>query len=122
MHVIPGWFIPSESELMSLKSKENAHELMERCLPGNEDKKTGNVRFLSPTARTKIAANLAMKVMGECVAIDATVEKSFDKDDYMANLIEQAKWLKAGEGVNISVTGNISVFVNIERISRPSID
>ena len=35
--------------------------------------------------------------MGEHVAIDATMEKSFDKDDYMANLIEKAKWLKAGE-------------------------
>ena len=61
-------------------------------------KKTGNVRFLSPTARTKIAANLAMKGISECVAIDATMEKSFNKDDYMTNLIEQAKWLKAGEG------------------------
>ena len=46
----------------------------------------------------KIAANLAMKVMGEHVAIDATMEKSFHKDDYMANLIEQVIWLKAGEG------------------------
>ena len=54
-------------------------------------KKTGNVRFLSLTARTKIAATLAMKVMGEHVAIDATMEKSFDKDDYMANLIKQVK-------------------------------
>ena len=36
--------------------------------------------------------------MGECVAIDATMEKSLDKDDYMANLIKQAKWSKAGEG------------------------
>ena len=36
--------------------------------------------------------------MGECVAIDATMEKSSDKDDYMANLIEQMKWLKTGEG------------------------
>ena len=60
LHVPPGQFIPFESELMSLKSKENAQELMERYLPGSEDKKTGNVRFLSPTARTKIAATLAM--------------------------------------------------------------
>ena len=81
LHVQPGQFIPSESELMSLKSKENVQELMERYLPGYEDKKTGNVRFLSPTARTKITATLAMKVMGERVAIDATMEKSFDKDD-----------------------------------------
>ena len=35
--VRPGWFIPSESELMSLKSKENAQELMERYLAGYED-------------------------------------------------------------------------------------
>ena len=75
--------------LMSLKSKENAQELMERYLPGYEDKKTGNVRFLSPTARTKIAANLAMKVMGEHVTIDTTMEKSFEKDDYMATQLSR---------------------------------
>ena len=39
LHVRPGQFIPSESELMSLKSKENAQKLMDRYLPGYEDKK-----------------------------------------------------------------------------------
>ena len=39
LDVQPGWFIPYESELMSLKSKENVQELMERYLPGYEDKK-----------------------------------------------------------------------------------
>ena len=39
LHVQPGWFIPSESELVSLKSNENAHDLMERYLPEYEDKK-----------------------------------------------------------------------------------
>ena len=51
--------------------------------------------FLSPTARSKIAANLAMKVMSENVALRVTMEKSFNKNNFMANLIEQVKWLQA---------------------------
>ena len=39
LHIRPGQFIPSDSELMSVKSKENAQELMERYLSGYEDKK-----------------------------------------------------------------------------------
>ena len=33
-----------------------------------------------------------MKVMGERVAIQAMLEKFFDKDEWMWSLIEQVKW------------------------------
>ena len=93
LNVCPGKFIPSEVELMSLKSKENADELCIRYLPGYRNKSTGSDHFLNPTERSKIAANMARKLMGEQVAIQATLEKSFDKNDWMPGLIEQAKWL-----------------------------
>ena len=35
-----------------------------------------------------------MKIMGEHVAIQAMLEKSFDKDEWMSSLIDQAKWLR----------------------------
>ena len=50
--------------------------------------------YLSPTERSKIATNIAVKLMGERVAMQATLEKSFDKDDFMYGLIDQAKWLR----------------------------
>ena len=85
-------FIPSEAEMMGLKSKENAEELHLRYIPGYINKQSGSVEYLNPTERSKIAVNIAMKVMGERVAIQATLEKSFDKDEWMSSLIEQAKW------------------------------
>ena len=74
-----------------MKCKENADELCIRYLPGYRDKSMGSDHFLNPTKRSKIAANTAVKLMGEWVAIQATLEKSFDKDDWMSGLIEQAK-------------------------------
>ena len=35
-----------------------------------------------------------MKIMGERVAIQAMLEKSFDKDEWMSGLIDKAKWLR----------------------------
>ena len=87
-----GRFIPSEAEMMGLKSKENAEELRMRYIPGYLNKQSGSVEYLNPTERSKIATNIAMKLMGERVAIQATLEKSFDKDEWMSSLIEQAKW------------------------------
>ena len=89
-----GRFIPSEAEMMGLKSKENAEELHMRYIPGYISKQSGSVEYLNPTERSKIAANIAMKIMGERVAIQATLEKSFDKDEWMSSLIDQAKWLR----------------------------
>ena len=63
-----------------------------RYIPGYINKQSGSVDYLNLTERSKIAANIAMKVMGECVAIQAMLEKSFDKDEWMSSLIEQAKW------------------------------
>ena len=37
---------------------------------------------------------MAMKLMGEWVPIQVTLEKSFDNIDWMSGLIEQAKWLR----------------------------
>ena len=79
---------------MGLKHKENAEELCIRYLPGYRDKATGGNRFLNPTERSKIAANLAMKVVREWVAIQATLDRSFEKDEFMSGLIDQAKWLR----------------------------
>ena len=87
-----GRFIPSEAEMMGLKSKENAEELCMRYIPGYINKQSGSVEYLNPTERSKIVDNIAMKVMGEHVAIQATLEKSFDKDEWRSSLIEQAKW------------------------------
>ena len=93
-NVHPGKFIPSEAELMSMKSVENADDLHIRYLPGYRDKVTGSDQFLNPTERSKIAASMAMKLMGEWVAIQATLKKSFDKDEWMSGLIDEAKYLK----------------------------
>ena len=87
-----GRFIPSEAKMMGLKSKENAEELCMRYILGYLNKRSGSVEYLNPTERSKIAANITMKIMGECVAIQAMLEKSFDKDEWMSSLIEQAKW------------------------------
>ena len=48
-------------------------------------------------ACSKIAATLACKVMGEKVALTGCHEKSFDKDEFMAQLIEEAKLAKCCE-------------------------
>ena len=93
-NVHPGKFIPSEAEIMSIKSKENADDLHIRYLLGYKDKSMGGDHFLNPTERSQIAANMAMKLMGEWVAIQATLEQSFDKDDWMSGLMDQAKWLR----------------------------
>ena len=37
---------------------------------------------------------MAIKLMEEWVAIQATLEKSFDKDEWMFGLTDQAKWLR----------------------------
>ena len=89
-----GRFIPSEAKMMGLKSKENAEELCMRYIPGYINKQSGSVQYLNPTERSNIAANIAMKIMGECVAIQAMLEKSFDKDEWMSGLTDQAKWLR----------------------------
>ena len=90
----PGKFIPSEAKLMGMKSKENAEDLCIRYLPGYRDKATGGDHFLNPTETYQIAANMAMKLMGEWVVIQATLETSFDKDELMSGLIDWAKWLR----------------------------
>ena len=36
---------------------------------------------------------MALKLMGEWVAIQATLEMSFDKDEWMSGLINEAKWI-----------------------------
>ena len=87
-----GRFIPSEAKMMGLKSKENAEELRMRYILGYLNKRSGSVEYLNPTEKSKIAANIAMKIMGECVAIQAMLDKSFDKDEWMSSLIEQVKW------------------------------
>ena len=48
--------------------------------------------FLNPTERSQIAANMAMKMMGEWVAIQATLEQSFDKGDWMSELTREGLW------------------------------
>ena len=92
LHVDRGRFIPSMSKMMGLR--ESTDEQVTRYIMGYKDRNTGEVRFLSPTARSKIAAKLACKVMGEKVALTGCHEKSFDKDEFMANLIEEAKLSK----------------------------
>ena len=79
LNVRPRKFIPSEAELMSMKSVENADDLCRRYLPGYRDKSMGGDHFLNPTETSKIAANMAMKLMGEWVATQATLEKSLTK-------------------------------------------
>ena len=49
---------------MGLKSKENAEELRMRYIPGYLNKQSGSVEYLNPTERSKIATNIAMKLMG----------------------------------------------------------
>ena len=86
-----GKFIPSEAKMMGLKSKENAEELHFRYLPGYRDKRMGGDNYLNSTESSKIAAFMAMKLMGEHVAIQATLETSFDNDEWMSVLICQVK-------------------------------
>ena len=45
-------------------------------------------------ACSKIAATVACKLMGEKVAITECHEKSFDKDELMAQMIEEAQLAK----------------------------
>ena len=45
LNVHPGKFIPSEAELMSMNSKENADDLHIRYLLGYRDKATGRDHF-----------------------------------------------------------------------------
>ena len=94
LNTCPGRFMPSEAKMMGLKSKENAEELHMRYIPGYINKRSGSVEYLNPTERSKIVANIAMKIMGERVAIQAMLEKSFDKDEWMSGLIDQVKWLR----------------------------
>ena len=94
INVGPGKLIPSEAELMSMKSVENADDLCSRYLQGYWDKSMGGDHFLNPTETSKIAANMAMKLMGEWVATQVTLEKSFDKDEWMSGLIDQVKSLR----------------------------
>ena len=89
-----GGLFPSKTELMSIKSKENVEELRIRYLPGYRDSTMGEDHYLTPTERSKIAVNMAMKIMGERVAIHATLQKSFDKDNFIVGLIDQVKWLQ----------------------------
>ena len=63
--------------MMGLKSKENAEELRMRYIPGYLNKQSGSVEYLNPTERSKIVVNIAMKNMGESVAIQATLEEIF---------------------------------------------
>ena len=89
LHVNRGRFIPSISKTMTLQ--ETADELVPRYIPGYKDKSTGEINFLLPTACSKIAARVACKIMGEKVAMMGSHEQSFNKDNFMANMIEEAK-------------------------------
>ena len=89
LHVNRGRFIPSISKTMTLQ--ETADELVTRYIPGYKDKSTGEINCLSLTACSKIVARVAYKIMGEKVAMLGCHEQSFDKDNFMANMIEEAK-------------------------------
>ena len=69
---------------------DNPEELCIRYLPGYTNKRTDEIQFLSPTAHSKIAAQVACKMLGKKVAITCDHNTSFDKDEFMANMIEQA--------------------------------
>ena len=73
---------------------ESADDLVTRCLPGYKDNRTGEIQFLLHTAHSKIAAQVACKMMGEKVAMTGQHNLSFDKDDFMANSIEWANLAK----------------------------
>ena len=92
LHVNRGRFVLSISKTMALQ--ETADELVTRYIPGYKDKTTGKIKILSPTAHSKIAATVACKLMGEKVAITGCHEKSFDKDEFMAQMIEEAQLAK----------------------------
>ena len=64
LNVLPGKFISFEAELMSMKSVKSADDLCIRYLLGYRDKATGSDQFLNSTERSKIAANMAIKLMG----------------------------------------------------------
>ena len=49
---------------------------------------------MSPTEHSKIAATVACKVIGEKVALTGYHEKSFDKDEFMAQMIAEVKLAK----------------------------
>ena len=89
LHVNRSRFIPSISKTMTLW--ETADELVTRYIPGYKNKSTGEINFLSPTACSKIVARVVCKIMGEKVAMMGCHEQSFDKDNFMANMIEEAK-------------------------------
>ena len=92
LHDDRGRFIWSLSKTMGLQ--ETADELVTGYIPDYKDKTTGEIRFLSPTAHSKIAATVACKLMGEKVAITGCHEKSIDKDEFMAQMIEEAQLAK----------------------------
>ena len=89
LHVKRGRFILSISKTMTLW--ETADELVTRYIRGYKDKSTGEINFLLPTACSKIVARVACEIMGEKVAMMGCHEQSFDKDNFMANMIEEAK-------------------------------
>ena len=92
LHVNRGRFVPSISKTMALQ--ETADELVTRCIPGYKEKTTGEIKVLAPMACSKIAATVACKLMGEKVAITECHEKSFNKDKFMAQMIEEAQLAK----------------------------
>ena len=53
----------SVSEMMTLH--DNPEELCIRYLPGYTNKRTGEIQFLSPTAYSKIAAQVVCKMLGK---------------------------------------------------------
>ena len=88
IHSKSGRFILSLSEMMTLPDKPE--DLCVRYLPSYMNKRTGEIEILSPTACSKIAAQVAWKMLGKKVVITGDHDVSFNKDDFMANMIEQA--------------------------------
>ena len=74
--------------MMTLRDKPE--ELCVRYLPSYTNKWTGKIQFLLPTACSKIAAQVACKMLDKKVAITGDHDVSFNKDDFMANMIEKA--------------------------------
>ena len=69
---------------------DKSEELCIRYLPSYMNKRIGKIQFLLPAANSKIATQVACKILGKKVAITGDHDFSLDKGDFMANMIEQA--------------------------------